>query len=248
MGIRLRPRLHRLRELAEDGRGFVNPAGRSRVLGRIFRSAAQKPRAPSPTAIFGVMAKPRCLRSSSTSDQLSSLSRYPSWTAIGSLFSLFGGSHEDENALTIVVAVPNAEVNAVGPRVDVLGLGEIATAPLLLPFDAGRCESGDCCRRESSCTRSDQGLECRLEVARRASLQVEPGDHLVRVLRSTKVGGGIFEKRKRPRRDGPIRDDPEGEAGSPPEATHRSVPPAPAGGRRATPAEGPPRRRRPRVN
>jgi hypothetical protein len=50
-----------------------------RVVGDTSSSAFQKPRAPSPVANSGAMAKPRAFRSISSSRQLCALSRTPTW-------------------------------------------------------------------------------------------------------------------------------------------------------------------------
>ena len=134
--VGLHSALHGLRHLVEQVRGLVQPAPLVAGAGSTSSRAFQKPRAPSPTAISGEMARPRRFTSTSSSRQLWALSRTPTWKPTNSSSALRRGADEDQHALGLVLH-PGLQVDPVGPDVDVVSGRQVPPLPALvlgLPF------------------------------------------------------------------------------------------------------------------
>ena len=152
------------------------------------RTAAQKPRAPSPTATTGACS-PRRGRSRSTSAQLSVLSRYPILER-DELLRPVGPHPNHHQGAEPVVFEPDVEVDAVDPHIHVVPVGQVALPerPVVrLPHGGQARDVGG---TEAGRVVAEQHRQRLTEVARRQSTQIQDRQHLGHLGRSAHVGRG----------------------------------------------------------
>jgi hypothetical protein len=87
-----------------------------------------------------------------------------------------------------VLLQPDAEVDPIGPDVDVVAVGEVALLERLVVRLPSSSEAGDRGRREARCFLAEQRSQALLEVSRREATQVEDREHLGDLGRAAHVG------------------------------------------------------------
>ena len=99
------------------------------------------------------------------------------------------GAHQDQQALPLIGLVFQAHihVDAVGPDINVLFLGEVAANPFVVFLD--HCSlSRTTTLGERGAFLADQRLQRFRKVARRDALEVQPGNQFVEGLTAPQVG------------------------------------------------------------
>src|ERR1700688_3443823 len=141
------------------------------VPGKTSSSAFQKPSAPSPTAISGVIVSPRLFTSMRSSRQLCALSRTPTWKPMSSF--LPSGVAPISTSMHSLWSSMRLQEYTVGPHIQVSARRQIPLLPMPVLDLPLRRQTGNHRRRQVRRVLAQQRRQCLLEVSGRDATQIK---------------------------------------------------------------------------